>query len=246
MTSRRNSVFARECHRTDGFTLIELTAVIAIAVVIVSLLVPTLSVAKKHAMSAKCQNNLRQLGTAVLSYVADNDGYFPVSGSIWANPPETSWDVKLLPYMGITTSNRPLDLLRCPADTRVAVVSGSTTQYPRSYSMSGIRTGFLTGDGVVSGTNSRRQTQLSHPSRTVLLIENFTLSSGSYIVNYQFGYNWSFISGWLGGDSQAPRLSNGKFYHGALMNFCFADGHVESLPPASANTPSSLWTAVEQ
>ena len=74
----------------SAFTLIELLVVIAIIALLVSLLMPSLRQARDLAKSALCSANLKQVGTAVAAYVADNDDWMPgyVNGS-WSHP--TGW-----------------------------------------------------------------------------------------------------------------------------------------------------------
>ena len=64
-------------NRRKGFTLIELLIVIAIIGVLMALLMPTLRRARAQAHLVTCQNNLRQVGAALLLYEDDNDGMFP-------------------------------------------------------------------------------------------------------------------------------------------------------------------------
>ncbi|SRR5258708_4644972 len=72
---QRAVVFAKRMRRQTGFTLFELLVVIAIIAVLAGLLLPVISQAKQKAYKAKCTSNLRELGVALQSFVADNQAY---------------------------------------------------------------------------------------------------------------------------------------------------------------------------
>ena len=57
----------------SGFTLVELLLVIAIVAILVSLLLPVLSAARRRAHDTVCTGNLRQFGLAGQMYSSDND-----------------------------------------------------------------------------------------------------------------------------------------------------------------------------
>ena len=60
-----------------GFTLIELLVVISIIALLLSVLVPSLSLAKEKAKTVLCQNNLRNYGLAGELYLGENDDRYP-------------------------------------------------------------------------------------------------------------------------------------------------------------------------
>lgn len=81
----------RRCHFTvnpqsalghpPGFTLIELLVVIAVIALLMAVLLPTLSRARKHAKSVVCRSHLKQWGTTLALYLEDNEGRFPRAGA---------------------------------------------------------------------------------------------------------------------------------------------------------------------
>ncbi|TWU29517.1 DUF1559 domain-containing protein [Bythopirellula polymerisocia] len=91
-----------------GFTLVELLVVIAIIGVLIGLLLPAVQAAREASRRSHCQNNLRQIGVALLNYEQQHEA-LPVgclekriSGK---NPPgrQLSWIASSLPYLEQST-----------------------------------------------------------------------------------------------------------------------------------------------
>lgn len=63
--------------RSRGFTLIELLVVISIIAVLISILLPALSLAKEQGKKTVCMSNMRQIGSAIGMYLSDGNDNLP-------------------------------------------------------------------------------------------------------------------------------------------------------------------------
>jgi len=64
-------------NRSKAFTLVELLVVISIIALLLSILMPSLNSARTQAKIVVCASNQRQLGLAMVIYMADNEDHYP-------------------------------------------------------------------------------------------------------------------------------------------------------------------------
>ncbi len=131
----------------DGFTLLELMAVLAIVGVLCALVIPAVQKARAAAARLQCANNLKQTGIAVHNYHSMHNVLPPGMRFKKNTDPMrlSSWQTQILPYLDQehlwdtavnaykqlnnplknpphTPMATPAPAFQCPADGRVAQV----------------------------------------------------------------------------------------------------------------------------
>ena len=97
----------------EGFTLVELLAVVTILAVIIALIVPVLEGMRERGLQAKCVANLRAIGPAFQLYLQDNQMQLPWRFQRNISP-QIGYKEDLAPYLG-----HNLNVFKCPAHSRL-------------------------------------------------------------------------------------------------------------------------------
>ena len=164
-----------------SFTLIELLVVIAIIAILAAILLPALNSARERGRSAACINNQKQHGTATMMYKDASDGFFPRRGI--GGEDNVYFTHVIGPYIGapvkMNASNLPtydttaeIDVFQCPSDDSPAFSTGNLFVAGKNGWSYGTNTAITGWKKINNVTYGRKETELSAPAATLLMVEN--------------------------------------------------------------------------
>lgn len=193
--------------RYKGFTLIELLVVISIIAVLISILLPSLNVAKRQAMVLRCMSNLKQIGVGLGNYVVEFNGQYPTPSTISPEHIYTEeYGLNVIdnrPVLYEIAGNRAAELYFCP------VVGGSPA------------------DNVVV-------TPWSHEFYTQTAADRHSVSYNMFFLITEAvpGWNWSWSNSG-NPDTNGDGHPDGPYEWGRSNAAVMADGNVNW--PSNAN-----------
>ncbi len=220
---------ARACGRKpEGFTLVELLVVIAVAAMLAALLLPVLGRSKGEAQAAKCTSNLRQFSLSAQMYWEDNSGWTFSYGGVASSNGAVYWfgwigngaveTRGFDPAMGALYAYMGSGVDLCPsfdyASPQFKLKAATPTcDYGYNWYLSPPNQGPL------------NMKTVHQPASLALLADAAQVNTfeAPASVNNPMFEEWYYIND----DATEP---NGQFRHGRRANAVFCDGHAGSEP----------------
>ncbi|MFQ5491930.1 MAG: type II secretion system protein [Phycisphaerae bacterium] len=216
----------------SAFTLIELLVVISIIALLLAILVPSLSGARRQARQAKCLANLSQLGKAVLIYSDQYSGYVPQTfgGPVPWNADRGALFQITIASGVINKDKRPPDILVCPdAKPRGAV----------SYALNAVVFGYKDQDidptqAALVDVPPVKLSGVRTPSKVITLYDVSPTSlarvwGGVPVNNDEADISDQFTAKGMATASHGPIIQNNEA--GFMWMKSLADPPVEAIPP---------------
>ena len=224
-----------------AFTLIELLVVIAIIAILAAILFPVFAKARERGIQTKCISQLKQIGTAIITYAQDSDGRLPFAwrGYDLSNANSQKYCIveALNPYMksAITKQNIRDSIWFC-----TAIPSTLNTYPPPSQNWAYIYYSFFA-EGVPGVVSSPGRIQV--PGLAGLPLDGpYTFAPFSAYTNTETfakyrrspaGMPVMWDQRIIGKGDAATKAAGGEFPHFNNTEILCLDGHVRSFPEKS-------------
>lgn len=178
-------VAAPRHRRPSGFTLVELLVVIGIIALLIGILLPSLSKARKKAQEAACASNLHQMGLAMSMYVNDWK-YYPANIGFHdgdSGQPISIWQTRLRGYM-----NGNYNAFYCPAedDSFRWFTASMTGSAGNAFSVNGFKSIYADAQDSGYGYTYKTTGRASVGEPLLFTAGNF---GGGQPANFSYGYN---------------------------------------------------------
>ena len=234
----------------SSFTLLELLIIVAIIGILISILLPSLRLAREKSKIAVCLSNQKQLGVATMLHANDHMNHVALSGQMhmFLNlrgryklnqlnlpmPPQVSYSE----YLGVNFSDNTnvyesqlmnlekLQVWECPADNRTNR-DALVLKWGEHRSLSAVSYGFnehITGHDGGNFRLSGSLIKVNSPDRNMLLTDTVSQSLDTNKYNMILNRSFDQTMGWaLTEYYNQNRLDLKR--HINKQNFLFVDGH---------------------
>lgn len=202
-----------------AFTLIELLIVMAVIAILASMTIALMSNVRSAARSVACQNSVRQLGMASISWAVDNRGQWPKSE--WADAPRF-WGMRIGEFMAnfsgksFAIGERPTVPFACPESKWVPQPGPIAFEFGSDFSKN------MYAGGYSDWWYPSMRSMSSYPTSTTM---GYAENPGGKTANDEATRE-------LSQDIQGPAAGTwgmGFWRHRSRSNAVFMDGHVESM-----------------
>ena len=246
--------------RHTGFALIELLVVISIIALLMGILMPALSRARKQARDVCCLSNLKQLGIALQMYAQEYDDFIPRA----LDNQQARWILVFMPFLGEqyrgVEDYRKVDIYQCPSFPTTGAGSNGARNIEQTVDYV-VNAWDMDDPGLSSGNRGRQENDptrlhaVKQTSQRIYLADN---EAGAWrpVVRdrnqLDLASNLNLLDVWstahlasseqTGSGNLTRRVARDR-HRGSGCNNLFFDGHAEWLKPQE-NT-ARYWCGVD-
>lgn len=240
-----------------AYSLTELLVLVTIIAILLGLVFPVYQNIVNMSASTKCAANLRHVGAAGLSLIADHNGKMP-DALFWRYAGEKYAADSLMPYLGFAPEKEPVSpespsestasptVLSCPAAFK-AIGAERLNDWNRTYSINTYAC--ATEGGTHSSPSSGGQFTPEYRAQTLAAVSD--PASMCFFMDADFlpnGKARRYVSTASKNQIWSEETQDGLFAgHREQVNVVFLDGHVEAVSPADIPTSriNPFWGGVK-
>jgi prepilin-type N-terminal cleavage/methylation domain-containing protein/prepilin-type processing-associated H-X9-DG protein len=227
-------------YRKKGFTLVELLVVMSITAMLLCILLPSLSRARRQAKSVFCLNNLQQMSIAAINYTHSYNDHYPLAyynQKVGGIRYYYSWDFTTYKDWSTTPATETVKPgLLWQKDTieqvhQCPVFKGSSNSLADPYTGYNYNTSYIGMDETVWPCDSVKTTKVKRPSETAIFGDGQYKDGANKFMRAPFSnpQDASFSDSYRYAGAQGYR-------HLGKTNVVFCDGHAQSLKDRFTNT----------